>query len=285
MNEIFASEQVVVPAEVAKLERKPRKKAAAPEQELTMHPELITEQAPPNFDPSRYLMKIDGRDYLEVKWRLLWLRTEHPDAAIHTELVKHEDGFALFKADVFIPGGHGSATGWGSETVHDFADYIEAAETKALGRALAALGYGTQFCQDFDFAAIANESAARAQVVDAPINFGQTGGFQRMNAHTASYSSNGNGHSNGYNVVAAYNQPTYESAIASEEHPRITSLASQLTDKQLKAIYAIARNQRHMAEAEVDQLCQESYGVDPTNLSKAEASRFIDTLKQEQAAA
>ena len=106
-------------------------------------------------------MKIDGRDYLEVKWRLLWLRTEHPDAAIHTELVKHEDGFALFKADVFIPGGHGSATGWGSESVDDFADYIEAAETKALGRALAALGYGTQFCQDFDFAAVASETAAR----------------------------------------------------------------------------------------------------------------------------
>lgn len=289
MNEIFENEQTVVSAEAAPERKKPKKAASAvqPEQELIVNhtdtQETIEEQHPA-FDPSRYLMKIDGRDYLEVKWRLLWLRTEHPDAAIHTELVKHEDGFALFKADVFIPGGYGSATGWGSESVNDFADYIEAAETKALGRALAALGYGTQFCQDFDFAAVASETAARAQVVDAPINFGQTAGYQRINGHSA----NGNGHSangNGYTAVEAYTAPTYaETATAVEERPRITSLAGQLTDKQLKAIYAIARNQRRMSEAEVDQLSHETYGVDPANLSKAEASRFIDILKQEQAA-
>ena len=38
--------------------------------------------------------------------------------------------------------------------------YIEKAETKALGRACAALGYGTQFCDDFDF---------RGKPVDAPV--------------------------------------------------------------------------------------------------------------------
>ena len=103
-----------------------------------------------SFDASRYLRKLNGKDYLEVKWRLLWLRTEHPEAAISTELVKHEAGLALFRARVSLPEG-GEATGWGSETSSDFSDYIEAAETKALGRALAALGYGTQFCEDFDF--------------------------------------------------------------------------------------------------------------------------------------
>ncbi len=285
MNENFESEQNVITAE-ATPERKNRKKAAPvtpqPEQELTVNDIDTLAEVRPSFDPSRYLMKIDGRDYLEVKWRLLWLRTEHPDAAIHTELVKHEDGFALFKADVFIPGGHGSATGWGSESVHDFADYIEAAETKALGRALAALGYGTQFCQDFDFAAIANTDAARAQVVDAPINFAQTVGAQR-----AGYSNGSNGYShsaNGYTAVEAY--PNGHSATAVEERPQgnFMSIAGQLTDKQLKAIYAIARNQRRLNETEVDQLCQETYGVAPDALTKAEASRFIDILKQEQAA-
>lgn len=39
------------------------------------------------------------------------------------------------------------ATGHGSETPRDFSDYIEKAETKAIGRALAALGYGTQFVE------------------------------------------------------------------------------------------------------------------------------------------
>jgi len=115
------------------------------------------------FDASRYLTKLDGKDYLEVKWRLLWLRTEHPEAVVITELVKHEGGMALFKARVTLANG-GEATGWGSETINDFGDYIEKAETKALGRACAALGYGTQFCEDFDFQ-VKEEPA----VVDAPV--------------------------------------------------------------------------------------------------------------------
>ena len=39
------------------------------------------------FDPTRYLTKVNGRDYLEVKWRLVWLRSVHPTARIETELV------------------------------------------------------------------------------------------------------------------------------------------------------------------------------------------------------
>jgi hypothetical protein len=115
------------------------------------------------FEPGRYLRKVNGSDYLEVKWRLLWLRTAHPNAEIATELISHEGEMAVFKAHVSIPDG-GSATGWGSEQFNDFRDYIEKAETKALGRALAALGFGTQFCPDFDF------GSAAGHVVDAPIN-------------------------------------------------------------------------------------------------------------------
>jgi len=116
------------------------------------------------FDPNKYLTKVSGSDYLEVKWRLLWLRTEHPEAVIETELTTLDNQFAVFRARVTIPGG-GSATGWGSEQYGDFRDYIEKAETKALGRALAALGFGTQFCSDFEFGADQN------RVVDSPINF------------------------------------------------------------------------------------------------------------------
>lgn len=117
------------------------------------------EKVEKGFRASRYLTKLDGKDYLEVKWRLLWLRTEHPDAVIATELAKHEGGMALFKAKITLLSG-GEATGWGSETITDFGDYIEKAETKALGRACAALGYGTQFCSDFDF---------HDKPVDAPV--------------------------------------------------------------------------------------------------------------------
>jgi hypothetical protein len=115
------------------------------------------------FDPTRYLVKINGRaDYLEVRYRLLWLRADHPDADLDTRCLEHAPGeSASFWARVVIPGG-GAATGHGVETSGDFRDYYEKAETKAIGRALAALGYGTQFCLDHDFG---GDSGA---VVDAP---------------------------------------------------------------------------------------------------------------------
>lgn len=115
------------------------------------------------FDAAKYLTKVNGRDYLEVKWRLLWLRTEHPEASITSELVKLEDGLAVFKARISLPSG-GEAMGWGSELGKDFPNYIEKAETKALGRAMAALGYGTQFCEDFE-----TVGRGEGQVVDAPV--------------------------------------------------------------------------------------------------------------------
>jgi len=102
------------------------------------------------FDPTPYLRQLHvpgrggGADYLDVKWRLLWLRKEHPDAEILTELVQHDPQMAIFKATVTVPSG-GKATGYGSETASDFPDFIEKAETKAIGRALNALGYGAQF--------------------------------------------------------------------------------------------------------------------------------------------
>jgi hypothetical protein len=100
------------------------------------------------FDPTPFIRQLRGRgggsDYLDVKWRLLWLRKEHPDAEIVTELVQHDPQMAIFKATVTVPTG-GKATGYGSETASDFPDFIEKAETKAIGRALNALGYGAQF--------------------------------------------------------------------------------------------------------------------------------------------
>src|SRR5438093_7827562 len=148
------------------------------------------------FDPTQYLSNFDGRDYLEVKWRLLWLRSQHPDARIVTEIVQHneENGFALFRAEVEIPSG-GKATGWGSETVRDFHDYIEAAETKAIGRALAALGYGTQFCTDFDFSS--NARPGRAQVVDAPVNLAEP---RNVVNRASSFTRNASGGANGNRV-------------------------------------------------------------------------------------
>lgn len=114
------------------------------------------------FDPRRFLSVVNGSDYLEVKWRLVWLRTEHPNAHIESDLISHDGNRAVFRARVTVPDG-GSATGWGTEDAANFPNYLEAAETKALGRALAALGFGTQFCPDFEF------GAEEGRVVDAPV--------------------------------------------------------------------------------------------------------------------
>lgn len=112
-------------------------------------PLVLREDSAPSggFDPTPYIRQLRGRgggEYLDVKWRLLWLRKEHPDAQIVTELVEHDGQMAIFKATVTVPSG-GKATGYGSETASDFPDFIEKAETKAIGRALNALGYGAQF--------------------------------------------------------------------------------------------------------------------------------------------
>jgi hypothetical protein len=103
----------------------------------------------PAFDRNKYIIKLQGKDYIEVKWRLVWFRETHPDGTIDTENIALTDQLAVFKATVQTPSG-GRATGYGSETPKDFRDYIEKAETKALGRALGALGFGTQFTDDFD---------------------------------------------------------------------------------------------------------------------------------------
>ena len=102
-------------------------------------------EAVTKFDPTPYLRELRGRggsqEYLDVKWRVLWLRREHPGAEILTEHIKIDDRIAIFRATVRLPTG-GLGTGYGSEVPADFGDYIEKAETKALGRALRALGYG-----------------------------------------------------------------------------------------------------------------------------------------------
>ena len=106
------------------------------------------------FDPTKYLRTIKVRGgtqqtYLPVTARLLWLRADHPDAQLVTEALRLDEKSAVFKATVTLPGG-AVAVGHGSETASDFGDFIEKAETKAIGRALTALGYGTEFAEGQD---------------------------------------------------------------------------------------------------------------------------------------
>ena len=101
------------------------------------------------FNPTDHLMKLKGKDYLPVAWRLVWFREQHPNGIIDTEPLQLTDTYAVFQATVTAVGEDGTvlgrATGTKAQSKQGFADFIEKAETGAIGRALAALGFGTQF--------------------------------------------------------------------------------------------------------------------------------------------
>ena len=147
-------------------------------------------QQPRTFNPNEHVMQIKSgqtsKDYLEVKWRIVWFRSVCPHGTIETEMlkldldmdteeeafawnaekrrsekvIKHGKGIAIFRA-VVKDGEGGIATGTKSEKAASFPDFIEKAETGAIGRALAALGYGTQFTGD--------EWEEAHRIVDSPV--------------------------------------------------------------------------------------------------------------------
>ncbi len=150
---------------------------------------MTQQQGEGAFNPNAHLMQIKNKggatDYLPVQWRLVWFRERCPNGTIETELVhldldreteeevyvwnnekrrsekvvKTAKGIAIFRA-IIKDGNGGVATGTKSEKAASFPDFLEKAETGAIGRALAALGYGTQFVGD--------EFTEGQRIVDSP---------------------------------------------------------------------------------------------------------------------
>ena len=189
------------------------------------------------FNPEKHLMELSGKSYLEVKWRLVWFRQECPNGTIDTEevevdldreveaevptgnwipnpnrpgkkmpekVVKQAKGYARFRA-VVTDGKGGRATATKSENAASFPDFIEKAETGAVGRALAMLGYGTQFTGD--------ELSEEHRIVDAPVETSANAAFAASASHSgrgtsvehASIRSVSNGYSEGASTRAASN--------------------------------------------------------------------------------
>lgn len=104
------------------------------------------------------LLNLKGKPYLQVAHRLVWFRELYPLGSVKTQLIEKfgegAEAGVTFRAEVYVPltGGQPGqmmlvATAHKSETLKDFRDYMEKAETAALGRALAMAGIGTQFCE------------------------------------------------------------------------------------------------------------------------------------------
>ena len=119
------------------------------------------------FDPNKYMLKLPKTkkvigdngmvkwekteaDYLPVAARIAWFRKDHPYWAIITEVEQLADKAVVMKATIKDMQGLVIATARKKETEAGFPDYIEKAETGAIGRALAMCGYGTLEAPEFD---------------------------------------------------------------------------------------------------------------------------------------
>lgn len=120
------------------------------------------------FNPNDHLINLKGKSYLEVKFRLVWFREENPDWGISTEIIKidTEAKYAIVKATISDQHGRVIAQGTKMEDIKGFGDWLEKAETGAIGRALGICGYGTQFAPEFDEVVPGVENP---RIVDAPV--------------------------------------------------------------------------------------------------------------------
>jgi len=134
------------------------------------------------FDPNKYMLKLpktkkvklsNGQikweqteaDYLPVAARIMWFRREHPDWSIITKAVQLANKGIVMKAIIKNAEGRIIATARKKETEIGFPDYIEKAETGAVGRALAMCGYGTLQAPEFD---------EGERVADAPVELAKS---------------------------------------------------------------------------------------------------------------
>ncbi len=215
------------------------------------------------FNPNEHLIQLKSgqtsKDYLPVQWRLVWFRALCPEGTIETEMlhldldreteeegwtwnaqtrrnekiVKRANGFVVFKATV-KDGRGGMATGTKSEKAASFPDFIEKAETGAIGRALAALGYGTQFAPELDEA---------HRIVDAPVE-----------RYTSAVSGTAmNGSSNSVSAPAA-SAPT--SNAQSGQQGQAGAASMQATEQQLASIRKLSE---HLGKSEPEEVAHMSY--------------------------
>lgn len=107
------------------------------------------------------LLDLRGKVYLQVAHRIQWFREEKPDWLIKVEFIRLEDDYCIAKAQIFDAEDKLRSVAHKREDKKDFTDFLEKAETSSIGRALAMLGYGTQFTGD--------ELNEGSRIVDSPM--------------------------------------------------------------------------------------------------------------------
>lgn len=230
------------------------------------------------FNPNEHLMQLKSKegpkDYLPVQWRLVWFREQCPQGTIDTEeivvdldreveeegyawnnekqrsekVIKRARGYARFKA-IVTDGKGGRSTGTKSENAANFPDYIEKAETGAIGRALAGLGYGTQFAPDL------NEAH---RIVDSPVerHVPLVARNRQNNGHNGNNGNNGASFASVRPNATSSNGATHNSASTSSNGTGENTSDAVITEQQLNSIRKLCE---HLGKSEPDNVTSISY--------------------------
>lgn len=136
---------------------------------------IPTMNAVDGFNPGEFTRELPNEDgttslYLDVKYRLLWFRLHRPNGKINSEIVHVDDKSAIISCKLYADKTDAEdqyiarSCAQRFLTQEKYGDrYLEIAETAAIGRVLAAAGYGTQFCGSTDMLSDV--------IADAPVDF------------------------------------------------------------------------------------------------------------------
>ena len=93
-------------------------------------------------------LNLKGKDYLQVAYRILWLKEEHPDWVIKTQILKFELDYCVIKATIEDNDGRTISEAHQMTTKQEFPKFLAKCETSAIGRAIGMAGFGTLHAQE-----------------------------------------------------------------------------------------------------------------------------------------
>lgn len=128
------------------------------------------------------LLNLKGKDYLQVCYRVQWFVEENPhyDIEVSHPTLTPTETVSLARISILDDQSRvvRRAVGTKRETQKHFQDHTEKSETGAIGRALALLGYGTQYAQaDLDEGQriVDSPQSSTRPTGQAPSHYMQTG--------------------------------------------------------------------------------------------------------------